>query len=95
MTSQGDFTDYSYGERRGFLRMHSKQGNERIGYYQMGEFLHPNGIVTVYQQDDFTRMDFMHGDRLHTRQWDREWGSRTLPRLARQFVQDIFASILK
>jgi hypothetical protein len=75
MTAQGDFTDYSYGERRGFLRMHSKQGNERIGYYQMGEFLHPNGIVTVYQQDDFTRMDFMHGDRLHTRQWDREWGA--------------------
>jgi hypothetical protein len=66
-----------------------------FGFYQMGEFLHPNGIVTVYQQDDFTRMDFMHGDRLHTRQWDREWGSRTLPRLARQFVQDIFASMLK
>jgi hypothetical protein len=94
MIAKADFTDWSCAERRGFLRMHS-HGNENTGFYQMGEFMHPNGIVTVYCQEDFTRLDFMHGDRLHTRQWERRWGDRTIPSLARQFVQDIFASIVK
>lgn len=93
MIGQGDFYDYSYAERRGFLRMHS-HGDDRIGYYQMGEFMHPDGIVTVYCQEDFTRLDFMHGDRMFNRQWERRWGDRTIPKLARQFVQDIQSSIL-
>jgi hypothetical protein len=93
MIQKADFTDWSYAERRGFLRMHS-HGNENIGFYQMGEFMHPNGIVTVYCQEDFTRLDFMHGDRLHTRQWERRWGDRTIPKLARQFVSDIFQGII-
>lgn len=95
MIRQDNHFGYSFAERRGFLRMHSVQGSEKIGFWQMGEFMHPNGIVSVYCQEDFTRLDFMHGDRMHTRQWERRWGDRTIPKLARQFVADIFASIAK
>lgn len=95
MTGQRDHYDYSYGERRGFLRMHGTQGNERCGYWENGEFMHPNGIVSVYRDTKFTRFDFMFGDRMHTRQWERAWGDRTIPRLAREFVNDIYQGVIE
>lgn len=88
-----DFSGWSFAERRGFLRLNSFGSGE--ARYEMGEFMHPKGIVTVYRQEDYTSLQFVHGERIFCRQWDAYWGSRTINKLARQFVADVLEGIIK
>lgn len=95
MSRTTQFSNQSYSERRGFLRMHS-YGTSLSGQYDLGDFMDPRGIVSVYRQcdPDFLRLDFMHGGRFYSRQWEEYFGDRTIPRLARQFITDILEGII-
>lgn len=79
--------DMSLSEKRGFIRMHRHV--TPYGDYSMGDFVHPHGIVAIYQQDDITRLDYAYNGRLYIRSWPKEWGRRTICKLARQFVDDV------
>lgn len=89
------FRDTSYAERRGFLRLQTHFTD--YGVYEDGDFVHPEGIVSVMIErggkHPFTRLDFSHGGRLHIRQFFYAFGKRTIPRLARQFVTDVLAEV--
>jgi hypothetical protein len=87
--STADFSASSWSVGRGYLRLH-RHGDLSSGYYWMGEYIHPRGVVTVYRQDNFTRMDLLVGGRLCSRSWARRWGDKTISRLAREFVEDVF-----
>ena len=58
-----------------------------------GEVVTPNGIVSVYAQDDekfhLTRLDFAYEGTLYMRSWDKRYSPRGIVTKAYQFTQDI------
>ena len=90
--STENYSDWSFATGPGWARLQNHgEGN---GRYTTGDIILPQGTVSVYRQVDYTRLDFAYGGRVHVRQWDREWGDRTLPRLARELVRDVFDTVL-
>jgi hypothetical protein len=79
--------------KNGFLRLMHAHGNAGCGYWWTAEFVHPEGIVSVYRQADHTRLDFAFRGRLYIRTWEAYWGDRTISQIARQFVADVLASV--
>lgn len=93
-TTPADFYDDSVniatiGRRHGFLRRMRVHGEAKNGFWWEGEYVHPQGIVSIYRQSDHTRLDFATGGRLFSRSWDKYFGDRTIGQLARAFVADL------
>jgi hypothetical protein len=79
---------YRFSVGNGFLRMF-KVGEASGAIWWTGEFLHPSGIVIVYRQEGYTRLDLMAAGRCHSRGWQKSYGDRTITRLAREFIADM------
>jgi hypothetical protein len=60
--------------------------------WEVGTVLTPNGIVDVYAQDDYTRLDFVHAGRLHIRTYRKRYGKRGIVTLAGRMARDISAN---
>ena len=86
-----DYFDDSVGNRQGFLRM--LRSGEGDSAYWTGDYVHPLGIVSVYRDYRFTRLDFAAHDRLYMRSWRTHFADRTLHRLSRDFVTDILSDV--
>jgi hypothetical protein len=84
-------SDWSWSVGAGSLTL-TKHGSASPGWYWTGEFLHPSGFVRVYRQKDLTRIDFITDGRGYSRSWQKDWGDRTINRLAREFVAEILAN---
>ncbi len=95
MSDYSNFVDDKFSVGKGLLRLTEiRDGHDP---WQVGEFLDPRGIVTVYRQTRFplTRIDFMHNGKVYCRSWDRYCGDRTIRRLAREFISDVQAATPK
>lgn len=73
----------------GLLRM-TQAGSDEYPY-SVGEFTEKRGTVTVYRQNDLTRLNFAHGERVHMRTWECCFRDRTIARIARAFISDVLA----
>lgn len=55
----------------------------------------PQGIVAVsverFPHTSYTRMEFAVNGRVYSRSWKREWGRKTITRLAREMAEDVMA----
>jgi hypothetical protein len=87
MTGVADFKDDILSVGQGRLRL--DEHGSGSGRYFMGDYMDPRGFVSVYMQDDYTRLDVIAVGRLVMRSWDRTFSRRTLPRLARQLLDDV------
>lgn len=92
VTVQEPHTDSTAHIGDGFLRLHRHGGTSGVGFYWMGEFVDRRGFVSVYRQDGLTRLDIVHGGRLHIRTWRKYFGDRTIARLARAFLTELAGS---
>lgn len=82
--------DHRFSVRDGFLAL-SKHEGIRGETWWTGDFLDPRGVVRVYRQKDFVRIDVVLNGTAHCRTWKRFWGDRTISRLARAFVTETIA----
>ena len=83
-----DYTDDVLSVGRGMIRL-NQHGDGPTGRYFMGDYMGPAGFVSIYMQDDYTRLDAIAVGRLFMRTWGRSFSPRTLPRLARQLLRDV------
>lgn len=68
---------------RGFSRIHSREG------WLDGEVVTPHGIVTVYAEDGYARLDFVAGGRLVMRNFrGKRMSKLALCRAAVKFAQE-------
>jgi len=88
MIGMADFKDNTLVVGRGTLRL-NQHGDSEANRYFMGDYMSPLGFVSVYMQDDYTRLDAIHVGRLFMRSWDRSFSTRTIPKLARQLLKDV------
>ena len=90
--AQLDTGPYSLGS--GYVRM-SRCGGDQYCY------LGPEGIVSIYRQPPngnsksmfckgYTALDFVHEGKLYSRSFYREYHSRWLARICRQFIKDVW-----
>ena len=68
---------------RGFSRI------TEHGRWTSGEVATHHGFVTVYAQENYSRLDFVHGGRLHMRRIDVCYTPRGLARAAHRFASEI------
>lgn len=71
----------------GLLRMNQHGGGD-AGFYWMGSYVDKRGLVTVYRQKGYTRLDIVAGGRMLMRSWQVQYGDRTITRLARAFLTE-------
>jgi hypothetical protein len=76
----------------GWLSLH--RHGEPKAYYWMGDYINRLGLVRVYRQHDYTRLDMVADGRLYQRSWPRYWGDRTISRLAARFLSDAQYGVL-
>lgn len=77
--------------KRGWLRLNVHKSE--YGTYHTGDFLHPDGFISVYRQDPdsafkkgYTRLDAIKDGRLVVRQWQKRLGERSIYREARELL---------
>lgn len=63
-----------------------------ILYSGVGRYIGPEGMIFIMRSNHSVRMDYAYGGKQYMRSWRHWFGDRTLPRLARQFIQDVQAN---
>lgn len=79
--------DDSVSLARGFVRLHEQRHHE--SRWWNGDYIGPEGMVSIYMQDDLTRLDYGHNGRLHMRTFEGRFTQRGLPRVCRKFIAEV------
>jgi hypothetical protein len=83
--------DYDFSPDAGMLRLATHHSSRGIAWWS-GDFVDYRGLVTIQMEDTYLRLDAVADGKCHVRTWRRGFGDRTVARLCRAFLTDLFGA---